>query len=259
MASGCDSNRTVDLANFQAAAAYSRGDENRCLKPLDSMAAMSVDDKLRKRIGVLISESPHLFMNADRNIWQATSTLEIGARREAWLVSARQAIELLSPDRSSPYRKQVDLLCASYFGQADNRVDNVSAILAALLKDIDAGVSSKMVEAARGEVFEEFLDHANYYLSSKKDRVGPAGVIAGVVFEDTIRRACVKRGIPEKGEDLDRLITLLKFNDVTAARCRTASAVRNKATHAQWDQFTKANVEETIGLTKELIVDLLES
>jgi hypothetical protein len=218
---------------------------------------MSVDEKLRKRVGALIGQAPHLFMDADQTAGLGGSTLGIGARREAWLVSARQAIELLSPDRFSPYRKRVDVICATYLGQADNRVDNVCAILAALLADIDAGVSPKMVEVARGEVFVEFLDQASYYLKSTKDRVSPAGVIAGVVFEDTIRRACASRGIPEAGVNLDRLITLLDLPVVTAARCRASAALRTKATHAQWGEFSKPDVEETIALTKQLIAELL--
>jgi len=38
----------------------------------------------------------------------------------------------------------------------------------------------------RAETFDDFLDHAVFY--AKKGRKMEAGVIAGVVFEDTIRR-----------------------------------------------------------------------
>ena len=39
-----------------------------------------------------------------------------------------------------------------------------------------------------GGAFDDFLDHGEAYL--KAGRKDPAGVIAGVVLEDTIRRIC---------------------------------------------------------------------
>jgi hypothetical protein len=168
------------------------------------------------------------------------------------------------PDPLNPYRAQVATLCATYIGQADSRVDNISAILGALLLDLEAGIHKSVVEAARAEVFEDFLSQAKHYVG-KADRIGPAGVIAGVVFEDTVRRACVRQGITKPGEDvkLDVLIARLKdsdaINDVTAARCRAAPAVRTKATHAQWTEFGRPDVEETIAVAELLVERLLKA
>ena len=84
-----------------------------------------------------------------------------------------------------------------------------------------------------------FLDHAKTYL--KADRKNEAGVVAGVVFEDSLRRVCRKHEIAERGRPLDDLISELAKKDILSAtkakRARVAAHVRTKATHAQWDEF----------------------
>ena len=78
-------------------------------------------------------------------------------------------------------------------------------MLGALIEDIDAGIAPAIGDPVRGEVFGDFLSHAEDYLRAK--RVAQAGVIAGVVFEDTIRRACDRHKIPKKSVKLDELTT----------------------------------------------------
>ena len=107
----------------------------------------------------------------------------------------------------------------------------------------------------------DFLSHAEDYLRAK--RVAQAGVIAGVVFEDTIRRACDRRKIPQKSVKLDELITSLNkgghLSDVKAHNARAAAGLRTKATHAQWDDFDATDVQATIKITRDVIGELLES
>ena len=69
-----------------------------------------------------------------------------------------------------------------------------------------------------------------------------AGVIAGVVFEDTVRRIYRNKiADDDKGKELEELINALKRNGVITGQqskqAKLAAHVRNKATHAQWDQF----------------------
>lgn len=89
-----------------------------------------------------------------------------------------------------------------------------------------------------------------------------AGVISGVVFEDSLRRICRRNGIQEKGEKIDKLISDLVKADVLtqtkAKRARVAADVRTKATHAQWGEFDKNDVKTTIQITEELILNHLD-
>lgn len=144
-------------------------------------------------------------------------------------------------------------------GMADNRVDNIAAILKQLVVDIDDGLLDRVEVQARSVVFGDFLDHADHYLRGGNH--APAGVIAGVVFEDTIRQACERNRIPQRDVNLDQLVSALRkadaLTDVQAARARAAAATRTKATHAQWDEFSADDVRATLDLTRELVRSLL--
>ena len=106
-----------------------------------------------------------------------------------------------------------------------------------------------------------FLDHADAYLQGNRDR--EAGVIAGVVFEDALRRVCRKNEIVEKERKIDELISTLsskgEISAIQAKRARVAAHVRTKATHAQWDEFGLDDVRATIEFTRELIVSKLDA
>lgn len=161
--------------------------------------------------------------------------------------------------RSAPYRRRVESTLINAIGIADNRVDNIAAILRQLIVDVDDGLLDPIEAQARRVVFGDFLDHADYYLHGGNH--GPAGVIAAVVFEDTLRRACDRNKIVQRGVKLDQLVSELRkaelLTDVQAARARSAATARTKATHAQWDEFTADDVRATLALTRELVRNLL--
>ena len=85
-------------------------------------------------------------------------------------------------------------------------------------------------------------------------------MIAGVVFEDTIRRIAQNNEIPVR--DLEAIINaLVKRGVITATkakRAKSAAHVRTKATHADWDAFDLKDVDDTINFTRELITAHLD-
>ena len=200
----------------------------------------------------MLAKAPLLFM-------RAPEFDGMYSRREAWVASACQLVELLAPNVLSPYRRQVRAALINAIGMADNRVDNIAAILQQLIVDVDDGLLDPIEAQARRVVFGDFLDHAEHYLRGGSH--APAGVVAGVVFEDTIRRACERNKIPQRDVKLDQLVSDLRkvdvLTDVQAARARAAAATRTKATHAQWDEFTADDVRATLLLTRELVRSLL--
>ncbi len=117
---------------------------------------------------------------------------------------------------------------------------------------------SRIADAARAEVFDDFLTHATCLLNGNRWQY--ADVLAGVVFEDTVRRACERLGVTQAGVELEQLITALNkreaLNDGQTRRARAAAGLRTQATHAQWDEFGATDVEHAIKLSRELI-DLL--
>ena len=141
-----------------------------------------------------------------------------------------------------------------------NHVGELAAVLIALQNDADLGLLASVADRTRAETFDNFLDHSDAYL--RKNRKNESGVIAGVVFEHSLRRICRKNQVMEKGLRVDKLISDLSskglISGVQAKRARVAAHVRTKATHAQWDEFEAEDVQATIRFTWELIESKLD-
>lgn len=166
---------------------------------------MSIEEAIRARIERLLTQS--LALSASNQHGQATSTQQC-QDCSGWLVSAQNAIHLLCESPTNAYRAKADRLVAINHGWGINgAVGEVAAILRCLLVDADAGLLSSLADQARAETFDNFLDHADSYVS--EGRKNEAGVIAGVVFEDTLRRICRKLNVVEKDVSLDTLISAL--------------------------------------------------
>jgi len=178
-----------------------------------------------------------------------------------WLTSAQNIVHLIVGNPNNPYRRSVDKICGIDRGFCVNdSVGEVTVILRSLLQDIDLGLLASIEDQTKASVFDDFLDHAKEYV--KQNLSNEAGVISGVVFEDTLRSICRNLKIEEKGKKLDTLINeLVKkgvLSQVKAKRARVAAHVRTKATHAQWDEFELNDVKTTIEFTEELILKHLE-
>jgi len=135
----------------------------------------------------------------------------------------------------------------------------MTATFRGLLRDIDAGLLNNFANKIRAETFDEFLEHAEWYHAH--DRKNEAGVLAGVVFEDTVRRICRDQAIDEKGEKLEELINQLAKKDVITGQqskqAKVAAHVRTKATHAQWDEFDLDGVASAIKITRIFLAEQL--
>jgi len=212
---------------------------------------MRIDERVRARMQALIERGEYI--SGAKPQWRTAHGAKLLYETEGWLASALNILQVVFPDPANYHRLQAAL--ETGYG----RVGKITAVLKAALVDIDAGVIATVADAARGEVFDDFLDHALQFLRTK--HIDRAAVVAGVVFEDTMRRACTKHGITEKGVDLEQLIIALNkrglLSDLKAKRARVAAGVRTKATHAQWDEVDRTDVEDTIKFTREMIETLL--
>ena len=219
---------------------------------------MSVEEKIQNRITGLVNETAAVARDpADENLGidQAQISECIG-----WLAAAQSIVELACPPLHA-YRMQFARIMAKSMGAVAHwRVQEVAALLTRLAIDINEGLIASVVDQAAAETFDKFLDHADAYLG--ENRKDPAGVVAGVVFEDTIRRIYRKNSASDAGKNLDDLISALAKSQVITAtkakRARTAAHVRTKATHANWDEFDAEDVKETVRLTRQLLDDHLD-
>ena len=219
---------------------------------------MPIEEDIRARLKQLLDDSTHL-SRGNKN-GQCTDPTQMQAC-SAWLTATQNLVHLICTDLNAPYRSKADRIAAREFGyMIHNAVGELAAVLTALQSDADLGLLASVADRARAETFDDFLDHAHLYLEDS--RKNEAGVLAGVVFEDTVRRVCRKNMIVEKGKQLDQLISALssqgRLSAIKAKRARIAAHVRTKATHAQWDEYEIEDVRATIEFTRELIVSNLD-
>lgn len=214
---------------------------------------MAVEDAVKKRIEQLLEQSSHLTLAGNDGC-----AVDDRQRQEcsAWMASAQNAFYLVCDSQHAPYRMRADQVVNKQHGwRINSAVGELAALLRNLLIDAEAGLLTSVADRARAEAFDDFLDHADAYFAD--GRKNESGVIAGVVFEDTLRRICRKEGIAEKGLKLDGLISELtnrgELSAIKAKRARVAAHVRTKASHAQWDEFELADVRATIEFTRELV------
>jgi len=219
---------------------------------------MLIDDKIIFRIHELIESGNSL--RRGNEIGQQLSNKH-GELCNAWMAPAENIVQMVCPNPDNAYRKRVNEITRSSGLMIPSRVGVFTDLLSNLLIDIDQGLLRSVIDRVRAEVFDDFLDHAEFYY--KDGRKNEAGVIAGVVFEDTIRKICDKKTIAQKGVKLDELISGLAKAEVIsqtkAKRARASAHVRTKATHAQWDEFALEDVKATIDFTRELISNNLDS
>lgn len=222
-------------------------------------SCMTIQSRLRGRLEALLNEGETLRAGGMDGYARDVTQRQLCS---GWLTSAQHIVQLITPNLLSPYRMKVDSLArAPMTPMINHAVGEVVEVLKSLIVNVDAGLLTSIVNSAQAEVFDEFLDHASEYV--KRGRKEEGGVIAGVVFEDTIRRICKRMSIQEAGVKLDQLISALAnggvISGVKAKRARAAAAVRTSATHAQWTEFEISDVEATIQTTKELIDAHLDS
>jgi coproporphyrinogen III oxidase len=221
---------------------------------------MPIEQKIRERLDNLISVGIRLAIGNSQEV-----AIDLEHRRKclAWFVPVQNLLQIICPDANSAYFVRANQIIDEGFiaeWEVNTVVGQLTELLIHLRDDINHGLLSSIIDSARAETFDDFLDHAKEYICLK--RKNESGVIAGVVFEDTIRRICDKNSISQKGESLENLInTLVKANVIStlkAKRAKAAAHVRTKATHAQWDEFELDDVEATISFTRDLITSKLD-
>ncbi|MEE9443992.1 MAG: hypothetical protein V3V99_15115 [candidate division Zixibacteria bacterium] len=220
---------------------------------------MTVEDSIKSRIKDLIEKGQSLKIGNENG--QVRSD-DHEAQCMGWITTALHIIQVVIIKPDSAYRTQASKIAPNGGSLvANNAVGAITALLENLLKDIELGMLTSIDNRIHAGIYDDFLDHAEDYL--KKNMKNESGVIAGVVFEDSIRKLCRSNAIVEKDEKVDALISELQkmdiFSPVKAKRARVAGHVRTKATHAQWDEFDIDDVKATIDFTKNMLSEHLDN
>jgi hypothetical protein len=153
-----------------------------------------LEQAIRRKIKELVRRAPSI-------ISEARKTVASLGEGEGWVTEAVNVIEVAIPIESNSYRRRVRELEKST-SAVDGKVAAFAACLRAFLPDLDAGLIVDFGNKVRAETFDDFLDYADVYREEGQKQ--PAGVLAEVVFEDTIRRICRDKNITDKGGELEK-------------------------------------------------------
>jgi hypothetical protein len=138
-------------------------------------------------------------------------------------------------------------------------VVKLRGMLEQLRADFAAGLLTNLESQISAQTFDDLLDHAEAYLHDR--RKDPAGVLTGVVFEDTIHKLCARHGIPHAGLSLEPLLIALGSKNVLTPLERkegtTAAGLRTSAAHARWDEFDASQVRTVLDFTRRLLREKL--
>ncbi len=219
---------------------------------------MPTEEQWRARLNDLLAE---LRTFPDERIFDDQTEFQKFDRQQlafasGWLSSAAALAAAILPLDDAPHRAQI----TNIVGRGANAVYReqmmrVGSILQALERDIDAGLFRSVAEETATLVFSDWLDHAAELLAQGHKDI--AGVVAGVAFEDTLRRIRAVHAIEPPNIKLNPLIVELgKAGALTALEQKDAIAgagLRTSAAHARWDEFDGHQVQSAIELTRRFL------
>jgi hypothetical protein len=179
---------------------------------------------------------------------------------------AKTAVERIS-GKNSPYAAEMERSLAGR--PASNRENPKIAIgiVRGLKHDLAAGYLKTLEDMLYGEIFADIIEMSSYLIEEGyKD---PAAVVAGGALEQHLRKLCRSNGIdttiegkesvrPKKAEQMNS--DLASKNAISKLDQKSVTAwldVRNKAAHAQYDEYTRDQVSLMIAGIRDFITRTL--
>jgi len=219
---------------------------------------LAIDPKDKAHIGRLVAEAEVLSRGNEHDVVQSPRQR---ADCVGWLAQAAQVTSALVADPQNIYRQGIETRAMQASSLSIHRqVREAAALLDRMRGDLDSGYLRSQADRVSASTFDDLLEHAQAYPA--EGRHEPAGVLAGVVFEDSARRVYRRVvGASDKDINLERVINMLMtsptgaplLNGTEGKRAKVAAHVRTKSTHAQWDEFSAADVDATIVFAREFI------
>ncbi|MHA2855492.1 hypothetical protein ACXZ7E_15960 [Paenibacillus lautus] len=210
---------------------------------------------IEKRFTDLIEEGKNLATRIDSNDNFCPRGSVHSA--QAWLSSCCNLIQMLAPKDSFHFRESNNLMEHELMKHGIHTLifSKMMGLFLSTYIEWSKGTLGQIEYIVAAETFDEFLDHSfNYHKANKKIE---ASILASSVLEDTVKKIAIKNNLKVKGVSLQPLIESLidagVLNQVKGKRIKAYAGIRNKALHAEWDEFDIRDVGEMIKGIKELI------
>ncbi len=134
-------------------------------------------------------------------------------------------------------------------------------ILEAAERDFAADALFDLRALVAAELLGDFVEQAEELLAAGYWH--PAASLAGAVLEDTLRKLCVKHGIPIPGQTkIDRLNADLAragvYDKLIQKRITALADIRNNADHGHFDKFAREDVEDMVKWIRRFAADYLK-
>jgi hypothetical protein len=219
---------------------------------------ISMKEVIEQRFNELIQQGIPLTNRAGNDYWIPESSIPLF---QTWLSSAVNLIQMVSPKQSYHYIEANRIMKHQHIDQGLPLVvfQRMLGLLTSANEEWKRGILKDIEYIVAAETFDDFLDHAaNYHKGNKKIE---SAIMASAVLEDTIKKISTKNNIDTKGVSLEPLVENLVavgiFNTVKGKRVKAYAGTRNKALHAEWEEFDIRDIGEMIKGIRELIEDYL--
>lgn len=163
----------------------------------------------------------------------------------AWAVLAGHTIKRFAPD-GTEFRQQADGIAAQHL--PDNAFAGAlyAGVLEALRQTYDSGYLLTVQELVHADIFSDFLDMAEYFLSEGyKDA---SAVIAGGVLEEHLRKLCGKHDVampakPKIDTMNSDLAKAAAYNKNEQKQITAWAGIRNDAAHGDYGKYGGGEVK----------------
>jgi hypothetical protein len=174
-----------------------------------------------------------------------------------WKTSALSLIEALT-DSESVYKRNFE---QEVIGEDVNCVDRGIGILRALKTDIEQGYLTKYRILVVAEVFDDFLEMAEYLLET--DYKDPAASLLCAVLEDGLRQMCRNNNIEvKKSDDISCLNQKLGskgiYTTIIQKQIQAWKGIRDSADHGKFGDYKKEEVQDMLRGVKRFLGENLK-
>lgn len=220
---------------------------------------MALDEKILKRFEELFAQGTALLTTAYNNPFLTlggTGILLVNRpMAEQWGVSTLSFIGRIIGKGSEHYERFS--LFLPEIGYAET-AGNALAVLRAAQSDYKGGYLFEARKAIRAEVFDDFIEQADYFLGEGYFQV--AALIAGSVLEDSMRQLCARRGLTLAPKPkLDTMNAELAkagiYSVLIQKKVTWLADIRNKAAHGKWKEFSRDDSAEMVKAVRRFVED----
>ena len=215
---------------------------------------MKINKKIQNRLNELIEEGKKI-LDTKFNVEMIADTFVDAEMTCKWYTNVQNILSRSFGKESIHYKNFSDEFKRDIKNNPGNIVCGLG-VLEAAKKDYEDGYFFDMKHLIEAEVFDDFLEQAEYLLKSKYYQ--PAVVIAGCVLEDGLRKLCKENNInlPEKPKIYKMNADLTKigiFTKLTQKKITYLADLRNNAAHGTENNFNEEDVKNMINDVRRIL------